>query len=81
MMEKTPRHKVLMQRSSEIQSADSDQAPQAVRIIPLPLQRKEKYDSQTTYIRLPSFNKVTNDPALYAHASTGIASGGESLQR
>jgi len=33
------------------------------------LQRKEKYDSETTYIRLPSFNKVTNDPALYAHAS------------
>ena len=56
-------------KDSEIQSADSDQAPQAVRIIPLPLQRKEKYDSETTYIRLPSFNKVTNDPALYAHAS------------
>ena len=56
-------------KDSEIQSADSDQAPQAVRIIPLPLQRKEKYDSKTTYIRLPSFNKVTNDPALYAHAS------------
>ena len=55
--------------SSKTASLDSDQAPQAVRIIPLPLQRKEKYDSETTYIRLPSFNKVTNDPALYAHAS------------
>ncbi|MDE0980941.1 MAG: YgiQ family radical SAM protein [Gammaproteobacteria bacterium] len=55
--------------SSKTASPDSDQAPQAVRIIPLPLQRKEKYDSETTYIRLPSFNKVTNDPALYAHAS------------
>ncbi len=54
---------------SKTASPDSDQATQAVRIIPLPLQRKEKYDSQTTYIRLPSFNKVTNDPALYAHAS------------
>ncbi len=54
---------------SKIASPDNDQATQAVRIIPLPLQRKEKYDSQTTYIRLPSFNKVTNDPALYAHAS------------
>jgi uncharacterized radical SAM protein YgiQ len=54
---------------TEIQRPDSDQAPQAVRIIPLPLQRKEKYDSETTYIRLPSFSKVTNDPALYAHAS------------
>ena len=56
-------------KGSEIQNSDSDQAPQAVRIIPLPLQRKEKYDSETTYIRLPSFSKVTNDPALYAHAS------------
>jgi uncharacterized radical SAM protein YgiQ len=55
--------------SSKTASPNSDQATQAVRIIPLPLQRKEKYDSQTTYIRLPSFNKVTNDPALYAHAS------------
>lgn len=55
--------------SSKATSPDSNQAPQAVRIIPLPLQRKEKYDSETTYIRLPSFNKVTNDPALYAHAS------------
>jgi uncharacterized radical SAM protein YgiQ len=43
--------------------------PQAVRIIPLPLQRKEEFDSETAYIRLPSCSKVTNDPALYAHAS------------
>jgi len=56
-------------KRSKTENPDADQAPQAVRIIPLPLQRKEKYDSQTTYIRLPSFNKVTNDPALYAHAS------------
>ena len=42
---------------------------QPVRIIPLPLQRHEKFDADTSYIRLPSFNKVTNDPALYAHAS------------
>ena len=42
---------------------------QTIRIIPMPLQRKEKYDSATSYIRLPSFNKVVNDPALYAHAS------------
>ena len=56
-------------KGTEIPSLNSGQAPQAVRIIPLPLQRKEKYDSETTYIRLPSFSKVTNDPALYAHAS------------
>ena len=40
-----------------------------IRIIPLPLQRSAEFDPQTSYIRLPSFNKVTNDPALYAHAS------------
>lgn len=40
-----------------------------IRIIPMPLQRKEQYDLATSYIRLPSFNKVLNDPALYAHAS------------
>ena len=50
-------------------NGSDDTGKQAIRIIPLPLQRKEKFDSQTAYIRLPSFNKVTNDPALYAHAS------------
>lgn len=49
--------------------AGADRSTQAVRIIPLPLQRKEEFDAETSYIRLPSFNKVTNDPALYAHAS------------
>ncbi len=42
---------------------------QGIRIIPLPLQRKEQFDAATSYIRLPSYNKVSNDPALYAHAS------------
>ncbi|MEK7259092.1 MAG: YgiQ family radical SAM protein [Pseudomonadota bacterium] len=40
-----------------------------VRIIPMPLHRKNDLDKDTTYIRLPSYNKVKNDPALYAHAS------------
>jgi len=56
-------------KSVETANSDNGQTAQAVRIIPLPLQRKEKYDSDTSYIRLPSFTKVTNDPALYAHAS------------
>ncbi|MDT8428435.1 MAG: YgiQ family radical SAM protein [Pseudomonadales bacterium] len=42
---------------------------QPLRIIPMPLQRKSELDSAHTYIRLPAFNKVRNDPALYAHAS------------
>lgn len=61
-------------KSSESENTENkpgvmQQSEQAIRIIPLPLQRKEKYDAETCYIRLPSFNKVTNDPALYAHAS------------
>jgi len=40
-----------------------------LRIVPMPLQRKSNVDPARSYIRLPSFNKVKNDPALYAHAS------------
>jgi len=43
--------------------------PSPIRIIPMPLHRKNDLEKATTYIRLPSFNKVRNDPALYAHAS------------
>ena len=46
---------------------DPDVMP--VRIVPMPLQRKTDLDPDTTYIRLPSFDKVRNDSALYAHAS------------
>ncbi|MDP3515895.1 MAG: YgiQ family radical SAM protein [Pseudohongiella sp.] len=53
--------------SSEAKIADPDVSP--VRIIPLPLHRKFDSDPDKTYIRLPSFQKVKNDPALYAHAS------------
>src|SRR5690606_13071137 len=38
-------------------------------IIPLPLQAKYELDLDATYVRLPSFEKVTGDPVLYAHAS------------
>jgi len=40
-----------------------------IRIIPQPLQSKADYDRETSYIRLPSFEKVTRDAVLYAHAS------------
>ncbi|WP_296062740.1 YgiQ family radical SAM protein [uncultured Amphritea sp.] len=49
------------------EQADDDVAP--IRIIPMPLKRKEKLNPETTYIRLPSFDKVAKDSALYAHAS------------
>ena len=46
-----------------------DEEISAVKIIPLPLQRKADFDPNLSYIRLPPYNKVVNDPALYAHAS------------
>ena len=48
---------------------DSESEKQAVRIIPLPLQAKHELAVENTYVRLPSFEKVRNDPVLYAHAS------------
>lgn len=53
--------------SSAAQSDTVEAEP--VRIIPMPVQRKYETDPATTCIRLPSFEKVRNDPALYAHAS------------
>ncbi len=48
---------------------DSETENQAVRIIPLPLQARHELAVENTYVRLPSFEKVRNDPVLYAHAS------------
>ncbi len=44
---------------------------QAVKIVPLPLESKVLGHApiDNAYIRLPSFEKVSNDPVLYAHAS------------
>ncbi|MDP2610336.1 MULTISPECIES: YgiQ family radical SAM protein [unclassified Oceanobacter] len=49
--------------------ADADTDIMPVKIVPMPLQRKVEHDNSRTYIRLPSFDKVRNDSALYAHAS------------
>lgn len=40
-----------------------------IRIIPEPLKGRQRLDKDKTYIRLPAFEKVTKDSALYAHAS------------
>ena len=40
-----------------------------VKIVPMPLHRKLNIDHATAVIRLPSFEKVRADAALYAHAS------------
>jgi uncharacterized radical SAM protein YgiQ len=45
-------------------------AAQAIRIIPMPLQnRSDLASDDNVYVRLPAFEKVRNDPILYAHAS------------
>ena len=57
-------------KKEETKAEVSDEKQQqAVTIIPLPLQGKHELDIENTYVRLPSFEKVTNDQVLYAHAS------------
>ena len=51
------------------ESNNNPNETQALRIVPMPLARRQKLENDTTYIRLPSFEKVSKDPALYAHAS------------
>jgi uncharacterized radical SAM protein YgiQ len=52
-------------KSDEV--VDEDVSP--IKIIPMPLQRQHQLDESKTVIRLPSFEKVRNDRALYSHAS------------
>ena len=40
-----------------------------IKVVPMPLMGKAKLKSETTVIRLPSFEKIKKDSALYAHAS------------
>ncbi len=55
------------------QKQNNTDEEQAIRIVPMPLARREQkehhLDRHRSYIRLPSFEKVRNDSALYAHAS------------
>jgi Fe-S oxidoreductase len=48
----------------------TDDAVQPIRVVPMPLRREEQnLKPETTCIRLPSFEKVSKDAILYAHAS------------
>ncbi len=48
----------------------TDSGAEPVRIVPMPLRRWEQdLNPARTCIRLPSFEKVSKDPVLYAHAS------------
>ena len=57
--------------SSESCKTDNgqDEGLEPVRIVPMPLHRQYQLDKDKTCIRLPSFDKVRNDRALYSHAS------------
>ncbi|HCM06038.1 MAG TPA: YgiQ family radical SAM protein [Oceanospirillales bacterium] len=46
-----------------------DEHESVVKIVPMPLHRKLDIDHSKAVIRLPSFEKVRADSALYAHAS------------
>ena len=51
-------------------SANNDQTKMIpIKVIPMPLMGKAGLDNDTTVIRLPSFEKIKGDSALYAHAS------------
>ncbi len=53
-------------KQEAVLAADQEQV---VRIIPMPLQGRSDWEISQTCIRLPSFEKVKSDSALYAHAS------------
>ncbi len=57
-------------QGTESAKAFDPNEPQPIRIIPMPLQnRSDLVDNEKVYVRLPAFDKVRNDPILYAHAS------------
>ncbi len=49
--------------------AGSDDGARPVRVIPMPLHRQLRGQREQVCIRLPSYEKVIKDAALYAHAS------------
>lgn len=61
-------YEYVSEQKDEKADGDANQV-QALKIIPLPLQSKQKLDIDTTCVRLPSFEKVSGDSVLYAHAS------------
>jgi len=59
-------------QSEQTEKANSDEVPIRFTpntVIPMPLMGKAGLKNDTTVIRLPSFEKIKGDSALYAHAS------------
>jgi uncharacterized radical SAM protein YgiQ len=73
-IDKLPNPYEYKEQSATEGAAETDSQLETIRVIPMPLHRKEKFDANRSYIRLPSYEKVTNDPALYAHCLACIAS-------
>lgn len=56
-------------QSNPYEYSTQQEQVQSVHIIPMPLQGKSQLQTDKTCVRLPSFEKVSHDPVLYAHAS------------
>ena len=54
-------------QSKKAETKNSADIP--IRVVPMPLMGKKGLDKKNTVIRLPSFEKIRGDSALYAHAS------------
>ena len=71
-IDKIPNPYEMTETPQECASSQKDSSKDTVeplRIVPMPLAGKQKLNHDTTYVRLPSFEKVKKDSALYAHAS------------
>ncbi|TVZ37913.1 putative radical SAM protein YgiQ [Alteromonadaceae bacterium 2753L.S.0a.02] len=56
--------------AAEPADSDTQEIEDVVRFVPMPLRKWEQnLNPDKTCIRLPSFEKVSKDPVLYAHAS------------
>jgi len=69
-MERTNPYEYKEPASESCQTKQKDTADNVpIRIVPMPLMGKAGLDNDKTVIRLPSFEKIKGDSALYAHAS------------
>jgi len=54
----------------KVENDEDDDGFTPIRVVPMPMRRwEQKLELDKTCVRLPSFEKVSKDPVLYAHAS------------
>ncbi|WP_196140417.1 YgiQ family radical SAM protein [Aliikangiella sp. G2MR2-5] len=56
-------------KQDQVRSEIDDPANIPIKVVPMPLMGKKGLERTRTVIRLPSFEKIRSDSALYAHAS------------